>query len=52
MLNRTIPITLILLWTIALFIPGLCLAQNESEATYTVIEELDVKVTMRDGVRL
>ncbi|MEE9460895.1 MAG: CocE/NonD family hydrolase [Bacteroidales bacterium] len=52
MLKRDIPVTLIFIWTIVLFIPGHCLAQNVSEATYPVIEELDVKVTMRDGVRL
>ena len=52
MLQRDIPVTLILIWTIALFIPGHCQAQNESEAPCPVIEELDVKVTMRDGVRL
>ncbi|MCK4855491.1 MAG: CocE/NonD family hydrolase, partial [Bacteroidales bacterium] len=52
MLKRDIPVTLIFIWTIVLFIPGHCLAQNVLEAPYPVIEELDVKVTMRDGVRL
>jgi predicted acyl esterase len=28
------------------------LAQNVSEATYTVTEEIDVMVPMRDGIRL
>ncbi len=50
MLKRAIPI--IIIWTVALFLSGLCLSQNVSEATYQVIEELDVKVIMRDGVRL
>ena len=50
--KRTNPVTLILIWTIVLFIPGHTLAQNESEAPCPVIEELDVKVTMRDGIRL
>ncbi len=50
MIKRAIP--LILLWTIILFIPDHILAQNVSEDTYAVMEELDVKVTMRDGVRL
>jgi predicted acyl esterase len=52
MLKRTIPAAIILFLTMTLFLPGPCLAQNVSEATYPVIEELDVKVTMRDGVRL
>ena len=50
MIKRTIP--LILLWILASFIPDQIQAQNISEATYEVLEELDVKVTMRDGVRL
>ena len=43
---------LILLWATLLFVPGYSLAEKVSEANYSVKEELDVKVTMRDGVRL
>jgi len=50
MLKRTIPI--FLLMTIALLTTSHLPAQNESPASYQVLEELDVKVTMRDGVRI
>ncbi len=50
MIKRTIP--LILIWLLASFIPVHLLAQNESETTYTVTEEIDVMVPMRDGIRL
>lgn len=50
MLKRTIPIFLLL--TIALLTTSFLPAQNVSQASYQVMEELDVKVTMRDGVRI
>lgn len=50
MLKRTVPI--ILLSTIALLTTGQIPAPNVSQASFQVMEELDVKVTMRDGVRL
>ncbi len=50
MLIRTIPF--IIICTLAIFPCGHIHAQNVSEASYQVTEELDVKVTMRDGVRL
>jgi len=34
------------------FIAFYCPAQDQSEKTYTVLEEMDVKVVMRDGIRL
>ncbi len=46
------PILLILLWAALFIVPGSGLAQEASQASYTVKEELDVKVSMRDGVRL
>lgn len=50
MSKRTIPI--ILFCIIASLIQVHLLAQNVSEATYTVTEEIDVMVLMRDGIRL
>jgi putative CocE/NonD family hydrolase len=50
MLKRTIPISI--LATIALLTTSHLPAQNESQASYQVMEELDVKVIMRDGVRI
>ncbi len=50
MLKRTIPIFLLL--TIALLTTSFLPAQNVSQASCQVMEELDVKVTMRDGVRI
>ncbi|MEE9461327.1 MAG: CocE/NonD family hydrolase, partial [Bacteroidales bacterium] len=50
MLKRTIPI--FLLMTIAFLTTIHLPAQNVSQASYQVMEELDVKVTMRDGVRI
>jgi putative CocE/NonD family hydrolase len=52
MRNRANPLTLAAIGALAFFIPGNSLAQKVSEDLYTVIEELDVRVTMRDGVRL
>ena len=49
MLESAIP--LILIWT-AVLIPGHTLSQNVSQDSYQVMEELDVKVTMRDGVEI
>jgi len=50
MLRRTILI--FLLSTIALLTTEQITSQNVSQASYQVLEELDVKVTMRDGIRL
>jgi putative CocE/NonD family hydrolase len=43
---------LIVIFTLFTLVPYLCLTQEISQPTYKVIEELDVKVTMRDGIRL
>jgi putative CocE/NonD family hydrolase len=45
---KTITIVLLLFY----FASFLCLSQELSQPVYQVIEELDVKVSMRDGVRL
>ena len=42
----------VLTLTAGLFVPGIQQAQYIPGTTYTVLEELDVKVAMRDGVRL
>ena len=44
------PITIALLLFCSAFFP--CLSQELSQPDYGVLEELDVKVTMRDGIRL
>jgi len=52
MKRRFNPKPLILLWAALLMVPGYCLAQEGSQVSFTVKEELDVKVTMHDGIRL
>lgn len=39
-------------WILLFVISGTCFGQEVSEATFSVKEELDVKVVMRDGIRL
>ncbi len=52
-MNKKMNTTLFsLLWIFLLITSGACPGQEVSEASYTVKEELDVKVSMRDGVRL
>ena len=48
-MNRTV---LIVSWALLFLILGNASAQEVSEVSFSVLEELDVKVSMRDGVRL
>ncbi len=52
MRRRFNPTLLIQLWTLLLMVPGYCLAQEVTESSLPVKEELGIKVSMRDGVRL
>jgi putative CocE/NonD family hydrolase len=44
--------TLLFVLTLIYFVPSFCFAQELSQPTYQVIEQLDVQVPMRDGIRL
>ncbi|MBE9510496.1 MAG: CocE/NonD family hydrolase [Bacteroidetes bacterium] len=52
MRKRQIPKAIIIAITLFYFASFLCLSQELSQPVYQVIEELDVKVPMRDGIRL